>query len=187
MRAVRDLRDLVNVSRLSYVDSDNEDEHDSAYAASSLYSFRSSMDLEQSTVFHETRSPKPTRLKQPVYNLRNNPNFKMGIKSPLFSSTTPMHSTHSLTASSSLLNETTRSSFFKESSSLFDRNSRPNGNSLSSPSQISLNIRKPLPPLKTTSISPAPTSDYEIQPLTDKKLISHSGMTRNILSEFRLF
>lgn len=174
----RDLRDIVNVSRLSYVDSDDED--------STRYSLHSSVDFEQSSYFNNDHTPKlhtkyPATTKPVIYAL-NNSNFKPSInkKQPLFSSTAPIHSTHSLTSSSIFGQSESRSSFFKDPSLLLDRTSKPNANQLSSPSQISLNIKKPLPPLKTQK------SEYGgiPMPLSDSNLPSHSKESKeNVVNE----
>lgn len=184
MRAVRDLRDLVNVSRLSYVDSDDEE---SNYTAPSVFSFHSSMDFDNSTFFHDQKSPIQhknnnklnQRLKEPIHDLSNS-NFKSNPKSPMFSATTPIQSFHNLASvsSSSIFNQSeTRSSFFKDKSSLFDRSCKPVVNNFGVQSQISLNTKKPLPPLKSLSPlvkKPEENNDYEIQPVVDKKLITPS-------------
>ena len=130
MRAVRDLRDLVNVSRLSYVDSDDDD---SNYNAPSMYSFRmnSSMNFEQSTYFGKN-DPQSKINKKIQLNYHNNSpkgSFK-GVSSPVFSSTTPMQSSSNFGSSSALNQSETRSSFFKDKSSLFDRNSKPSVNNI---------------------------------------------------------
>jgi hypothetical protein len=188
MRAVRDLRDIVNVSRLSYIDSDEED---SKYPSHSPFSFHSSVNFEQSSFFNDTNlkttALKPsnyTKLKQRefTYSLANS-NFHNVQKStsPLFSCTTPMQSTHSLSSSSIFNQPETRSSFFKEPSLLLDRNSKPSINNISSPSQISLNIKKPLPPLKT--ITQQKMADYDIQPLADSNLPSHSKESTEEVAE----
>jgi len=153
-RAVRDLREIVNVSRLSYIDSD---EDDSKYSLNSPFSFHSSVNFEQSSYFNDTkRVPK---------NIQKS-------AMPIFSSTTPMQSTNSLSSSSIFNQPETNSSFFKDSSLLLDRNSKPSINKINSPSQISLNTKKPLPPLKT--IAQQKMSEFEIQPLTDYNMPSHS-------------
>lgn len=168
MRAVRDLRDLVNVSRLSYVDSDDDD---SNYNAPSMYSFRmnSSMNFEQSTYFGNN-DPQSKINKKIQLNYHNNSpkgSFK-GVSSPVFSSTTPMQSSSNFGSSSALNQSETRSSFFKDKSSLFDRNSKPSVNNILSQSQVSLNFKKPLPPLKQREQSDH-KSEFEIQPLTMSK------------------
>lgn len=133
MRAVRDLRDLVNVSRLSYVDSDDDDPN---YNAPSMYSFRmnSSMNFEHSTYFTpaDSHSKIANGSKKPQLNYYNNSpkgSFK-GVRSPVFSSTTPMQSSTNFGSSSPLNQSETRSSFFKDKSSLFDRNSKPSVNNI---------------------------------------------------------
>lgn len=182
MRAVRDLRDLINVSRLSYVDSD-EDETESNYQAPSMFSFHSSMDFDQASFYTEkpsTHNNKPLNIKSnaskstlgnkhPLYDLSQS-DFKK-IKSPLYSANTPLQSSNNIisatsSSSSSFNHDCTRSSFFKDKSLLFERNSKPSANSLAlqpnNQVSISLNQKKPLPPLK---------SMYDpIQPLGDKNL-----------------
>lgn len=173
MRAVRDLRDLVNVSRLSYIDSDDDD--DSNYSVPSPFSFHSSMDFDQSSIFGD-RASKSThnvnlnkmKLMQPIYSLSNSSLNSM--RSPSFSNTTPVNSSHNFSSSSIFNQSDARSSFFKDKSMLFDRTSKPTVNNLGLQSQISFNIKKPLPPLKQIATMPESKSDFEIQPLTDRKM-----------------
>ena len=184
MRAVRDLRDLVNVSRLSYVDSDDENN----YSASSMYSFNSSLDFEQSHFFDTRRSK--SKLIDSVPSLNKSNTQPKSRNSPLFSSTTPIdsllhnrssHSINELSSSSGFNKSEARSSFFKDKSLLLDRNSRPN-------LMISLNTKKPLPPLKQfvshdlqiieqEPVKSKKSKDYEesIKPLSMKKNSTESS------------
>ena len=178
MRAVRDLRDLINVSRLSYVDSDDEESH---YRAPSMFSFHSSVDFDN---FYTEKSAANNNNKQqlkagkhPSYDLSSS-DFKK-IKSPLFSANTPVQSSHNF---SSFNQDCTRSSFFKDKSLLFERNSKPSVNSLGLQNNpiISLNPKKPLPPLGQISKQESllPKQDYDpIQPLADKNL--HTPVIRD--------
>lgn len=140
MRAVRDLRDLVNVSRLSYVDSDDET-NSSNYQITSHYGFNTSYDFDD---FAESTFKTSKLNSDSIYKSIENSINSLTDRNKLKKSTFNSIDEENPYLSSVFEKDFTKSSFFKDKSLLFDRNSKPH-------TMISLNNKKPLPPLKPSS------------------------------------
>ncbi|CAF0744710.1 unnamed protein product [Brachionus calyciflorus] len=136
MRAIRDLRDLVNVSRLTYRDdSDNELENDFTNSIASLN-------------LSNNNKPKQIEPKQnPIF--KSTINNRIKPNSPNYSKLTPVNNNKNVYLLNSVVNNSQTNMILRERDQLLDRNTLPLVH-------FSINLKKPLPPLK------AKDSDLEI-------------------------
>ena len=173
MRTVKDLRDLINVSRLTYRESDDEmgsneyldDKDESHLDYDTILSMNSRMNRHANGSYsnnkHAAASANGTNMHIPVKHSFN-------FLTPSLSKASPMTSA-SLTASKNKATDAhLRNSLLSSKEALLDRNSIP---------KLSLsNFKKPLPPLKTNKGRSADSDDEE----TDEvKNLSHLQKQEN--------
>ena len=156
MATIRDLRDLVNVSRLSYIESDEE--NDLKYSEST-YSFRASLNLNKkfkipSASPHSIADLNSIKLKGLRSNGTNSPKKTM---SPTISKTVPVEAKK---LNKEGLNVISNSSIFRDRDLLLDRNSLP----------LSSMSKKPLPPLNSSKSGFNSRGDFEFNEEADEDI-----------------
>lgn len=147
MRAIRDLRDLVNVSRLTYRDdSDNELENDFTNSFGGLSLNKSTNNLTKpviNSIFKSTSSNNLYKNSKP-------------FSPPSLSKLTPVDKTSkNVYLLNSVMNNPASSMILRERDQLLERNTLPLVH-------FSINPKKPLPPLK-------PKTDELIEPVRDEE------------------